>query len=191
MFQKAAGPGYAQAAGMPSLGWFLYLFSCLLALNSRCTAWSFSSLLPARYSLITPPVQVSFLSGKFHSCAGTCSSRDMQHTQRQENRLDKCHADCRDCVAVVCSARLIIESIVRTPLCCSASTSFLACVLLPLRSTPSKRMKAPRGVAGMVMVVLQAALAVTNLNVLEVMQPSLRVVQTLSIQRGGQPISHN
>lgn len=37
----------------------------------------------------------------------------------------------------------------------------------------------------MVMVVLQAALAVTNLNVLEVMQPSLRVVQTLSIQRGG------
>jgi hypothetical protein len=41
------------------------------------------------------------------------------------------------------------------------------------------------------MVVLQAALAVTNLNVLEVMQPSLRVVQTLSIQRGGQYMSHN
>lgn len=47
-----------------------------------------------------------------------------------------------------------------TPLCCNASTSFFACVLLPLRSTPSNRMKAPRAPwAAMVVLLL---LVLTN-----------------------------
>lgn len=110
-----------------------HLFSCRLALNSRCTAWSFRSLLPARYSLMTLPVQVLIRSGKFHSCAGTCVHTQQQVVVLLRGPLLQCrHSQVFKCL---------------TPCCCRASTSFLACVLLPLRSTPSNRMKAPRPAA--------------------------------------------